>query len=79
MLILKTLTTVYITVIRPILEYGCEVWHFNILDFLSVDIERVQKRSSRIILPSLCHPDALNSTGITTLKDRRESQTFSKK
>ena len=67
----KTLTTVYITVIRPTLEYGYEVRHFNIPDFLSVDIERVQKRALRIIMPSLSYRDALNSTGITTLKDRR--------
>ena len=27
---MKTLIVVYTTVIRPILEYACQVWHFNI-------------------------------------------------
>ena len=26
----KTLSTVYTTVIRPVLEYACQVWRFNI-------------------------------------------------
>ena len=69
----KTLMTVYITIIRPTLEYACEVWHFNIPDFLCADIERIQKRALRIILPSLTYREALSITGITTLKDRRES------
>ena len=40
----KTLSTVNTTVIRPVLEYACQVWHFNISGYLSDDIERVQKR-----------------------------------
>ena len=38
-----------------------------------VDIERVQKRALRNIFPSLSYRDALNSTGIVSLTDRRES------
>ena len=53
----KALSTVYITVIRPVLEYACQVWHFNIPEYLSDDIERVQKRALRIILPELCYAD----------------------
>ena len=45
----KALSTVYITVIRPVLEYACQVWHFNIPHYLSDDIERVKKRALRII------------------------------
>ena len=37
----KALSTVYITVIRPVLEYACQVWHFNIPEYLSDDNERV--------------------------------------
>ena len=69
----KTLMTVYITIIRLTLEYACEVWHFNIPDFLCADIERIQKRALRIVLPSLSYREELSITGITTLKDRRES------
>ena len=49
----QALSTVYITVIKPVLEYACQVWHFNIPEYLSDDIE-VQKRALRIILPELC-------------------------
>ena len=54
----KALSTVYITVIRPVLQYACQVWHFNIPEYLSDEIERVQKRALRIILPELCYADA---------------------
>ena len=41
----KTLSTVYTTVIRPVLEYACQVWHFNISGYLSDGIERVQRKA----------------------------------
>ena len=31
----------------------CQVWHFNIQNYLSDDIERVQKRALKIIVPLL--------------------------
>ena len=63
----KALSTVYITVIRPVLEYACQVWHFNIPEYLSDDIERVQKRALRIILPELCYADAREFINIPLL------------
>ena len=54
----KTLSTVYTTVIRPVLEYACQVWHFNISGYLRDDIERVQRRALRIILPELSYIEA---------------------
>ena len=41
----KTLITVYRTCIRPILEYCNQIWHFNIPEYLSNDIERIQRRA----------------------------------
>ena len=69
----KALSTVYITVIRPVLEYACQVWHFNMPEYLSDDIERVQKRALRIILPELCYADAREFINIPPLKERQES------
>ena len=46
---------------------------YGIFTYQSADIERIQKRALRIILPSLSYREALCFTGITTLKDRRES------
>lgn len=31
---IETLLAVYTTVIRPVLAYSCQVWHFNIPDYL---------------------------------------------
>jgi hypothetical protein len=69
----ETFVVVYITVIRPILEYACQVWHFNIQNFLSEDIERIQKHALKIIVPFSSYGEALKITGITTLYDRRKS------
>ena len=56
---IKTSVTAYITVIRPILEYACEVWHFNIQDYLTCnEIERI--RALGIILPSSSCREALS-------------------
>ena len=40
----STLLTVYSTIIRPALEYACEVWHCNITEYLSDDIEKIKKK-----------------------------------
>ena len=40
---------VYISIIRPLLEYACEVWHPGLTGQLSQQIEHIQKRAFRII------------------------------
>ena len=69
----KTLSTVYTTVIRPVLEYACQVWHFSISGYLSDDIERVQRRALRIMLLELSYTEARELIDIPLLKDRRAS------
>ncbi len=69
----KTLITVYISCIRPILEYGNQIWYFNIPEYLSKDIERIQRRALKISYhPSLSYYDALVVCNIPTLHSRRE-------
>jgi hypothetical protein len=63
-----TLITVYTTIIRPVLEYACQVWHYNIQQYLCEDIEKIQKRALRIILPSQKYDEALITTNITSLR-----------
>ena len=49
------------------------VWHYNIQQYLCEDIEKIQKRALRIlILPSQNYDEALITTNITSLRDRRE-------
>ena len=64
---IDTLITVYTTIIRPVLEYACQVWHYNIQQYLCEDIEKIQKRALRIILPSQKYDEALITTNITSL------------
>ena len=52
------LILVYCTIIRPVLEYACQVWHFNITEYLSEDIEKLQKRALRIVLPFATYREA---------------------
>ena len=68
----NTLITVYTTIIRPVLEYACQVWHYNIQQYLSEEIEKIQKRAFRIILPTPKYDDALSKTNIMSLRNRRE-------
>ena len=66
------LVTVYISVVRPVLEYACPVWHTNLQQYLSDNIETIQKRALRCIFRSATYADILSNVGLQTLKDRRD-------
>ncbi len=53
---IDTLIVVYTTIIRPVLEYTCQVWHCNIQKYLS---EKIKKRALKIIPPSQMYDEAL--------------------
>ena len=65
------LVTVYISVVRPVLEYACPVWHTNLPKYLSDSIELIQNRALKSIFPGMSYNDILNDTGLRTLKERR--------
>ena len=68
-----TLITVYITIIRPVLEYACQVWHYSIQQYLSEDTEKNSKsHSESSSLPLQKYDEALITTNIMSLRDRRE-------
>ena len=54
----SSLIQVYITCIRPVLEYACQVWNLNSPDYLKEEIEIIQKRALRIICPDLSYRKA---------------------
>ena len=66
------LVTVYISVVRPVLEYACPVWHTNLPKYLSDSIELIQNRALKSIFPGMSYNDILNDTGLRTLKERRD-------
>ena len=62
---------VYLTIIRPVLEYAVPVWQ-SITSILSDKLETIQKRALKIIFPpaETCL-EALQLAGINNLADRR--------
>ena len=63
---------IYCSLIRPILEYACEVWHCGLTHKLSDDIEAVQRRCMKVIFPYLSYADATAVAQLDTLSSRRE-------
>ena len=49
---------VYVSVIRPVLEYACPVWHTSLPMYLSYHIETIQKRCLRTIFPGYSYNEA---------------------
>lgn len=74
----KDLILIYTSSIRPILEYACPVWHPGLTNVLNTHIENVQKRVLRIITPSMSYQEALVTSKLPTLEERRSkiTQTF---
>ena len=51
------LVTIYISVVRPVVEYACPVWSTNLPVYLSDNIEMLQKRTVRAIFPGMSYHD----------------------
>ena len=68
------LLSFYTTCIRPVAEYACPVFHTTLPQYLSDQLERLQKRALRIISTNdLSSKQALEVFNIPTLYDRREA------
>jgi hypothetical protein len=55
--------TVYKSLVRSVLEYCAPVWHTSIPAFLSDEVEKVQKRTFRILYPENHYDEALVLSG----------------
>ena len=66
------LVTVYLSVVRPVLEHACPVWHTNLQQYLSDNIETIQKRALICIFRGASYAEILSNVGLQTLKDRRD-------
>ena len=62
----------YKTMVRPILEYACPVWHAGLTSGESDLLEQIQKRAIRSIYPDSRYIDALESAHMELLSVRRE-------
>ena len=57
------LINVYVSVVKPVLEYACTVWHTNLRNFLSDSIKMIQRRVLKHIFPGKSYADKLNDLG----------------
>ena len=55
------------------LEYACQVFHCNLPLYLSEEIERIQRRALRVIIPDCSYSEGLAKAGLTTLYDKRRT------
>jgi hypothetical protein len=69
---LSDLLCFYTTVVRPVLEYACPVWHSSLTVAQSEALESLQKRALRIIYSSDDYTFNLIMAGIDSLKARRD-------
>ena len=49
----------YCSCVRSLLEYACQLFHSSLPDYLSNQIERIQKRAFRILFPEANYKEAL--------------------
>ncbi len=69
----KDLTMYYKSVIRPLLEYACPAWHTSLTNHDSELLEHIQKRALYVIAPGKTYDEALSTTELQSLSNRRES------
>ena len=67
----QDIITFYVTCVRPVLEYSCQVFHFALPAYLSDAIEWGQKHALAIIYPNIDYTDSLDLSGILKLRDKR--------
>ncbi len=66
------LCRIYVSVIRPVLEYTCPVWHTGLPDYLTQSIGVVQKRALECVYPAQSYSAILHQTKLPTLHERRD-------
>ena len=69
-----TVYIIYTTRICPILEYACPVFHRALPEYLSDDLECIQRRALKIIHSDLSYSEALKVSGLQRLHERRGSK-----
>ena len=62
----------YSACITSVQEYACQSFHSSLPAYLSDQLERIQKRSLRVIYPDLSYSEVLTKSSMSTFQDRRE-------
>ncbi len=66
------IVNIFVSLVRSVLEYACEVWHAGLTQEQSNVLEQVQRRALRIAYPHLDYERALSAAGLSRLSERRE-------
>ena len=67
----QQLLRVFKSIIRPVVEYACTVWHFSLTKADSDKIESIQKRALTTIFGKHPYESNLESAGLPSLEKRR--------
>ena len=66
------LLKVYLSVIRPVMEYACPVWHTCLPKYVSNNLETIQKQALKSIFPGCDYNECMKLANLTTLLSRRD-------
>ena len=66
------LIRIYVSVIRPVVEYACHVWHTNLPKYLSDNIGIIHKWCLKPIFPGYPYENILQMVNLPTLHRRRD-------
>ena len=61
----KDLCSVFSCFIRPVVEYACPVWHSSLSNALFDELQQIQKRATKIMLPGLSYRERTRSSETT--------------
>lgn len=64
----------YCACIRPVLEYGAQVFHYAPPEYLQENLERVQKRDLSFIFPGITYEERLQFSNLDTLSTSRRQK-----
>ena len=62
---------IYCFIVRPVVEYACQVWHGALTKEQTDTIENIQERALHIIMPDVSYELAMQIANLTTLSSRR--------
>ena len=63
------LLLLYVTCILPVTEYACQVFHDSLPQYLSDELEKLQKRAFRIIFPDMHYKEVLETISTCMTED----------
>ena len=68
----EDMVRVFVAIVRPLVEYACQLWHAGLTESQVTMIESVQVRALNLAYPMLSYEEALVTTGLPTLQTRRK-------